>query len=52
MVDDRYRSLDLNPFGKYATYVQEIGKENDFYKNLRELITAAGDLPHAASIYF
>jgi hypothetical protein len=47
-----YKYLDMHPFGRYMEYLEKLGKEDDFYKSLKENIEMSGDIPVTMSIWF
>jgi hypothetical protein len=48
---DGYKHLNLHPFGRYMAYLEKVGKEDDFYKSLKENIEISGDIPVSMSIW-
>ena len=37
--------IELNAMGNYLKYLQDLGKEDPFFKELSEIITVTGDMP-------
>ncbi len=47
-----FKSLELNPLGKYLNYLKEIGKTDKWYAAQYESIEIAGDLSPASVAWF
>ena len=51
--EDAYQSLELSPNGRYvADYLERIGKEDDYYKSVRETLKMAWGLAPTIKAWF
>ncbi|MBC8770425.1 hypothetical protein H4O18_20690 [Arenibacter sp. BSSL-BM3] len=49
---DNITTLELKPFSKYMDYLEEIGKEDPYFKSLRKLMSDVGNLSAYSAYWF
>lgn len=49
---DNFICLELKPFGKYMDYLEEVGKDDPYFKSLRQLMEDVGNLTPPSSEWF